>query len=136
MSGSKNISEPERLMKKVLDEIYPHAEYIDNGFYKDLESSKGAAMSLDRYYPDMKLAFEYRGRQHFMYTPFFHDNKGKMDIVHDGKQGFLDQLERDELKRTYCKKMGIDLFIIRFDEVIDKENIQAMLERRKILKSR
>lgn len=59
----KNASKPfrskkEGLMQKLLNDILPDDDYIDNGYYSWLISPKGAPLQLDRFYPELNIAFE------------------------------------------------------------------------------
>lgn len=61
-------------------------------------------LELDCYNPEMRLALEYNGAQHYKYIPFFHRNK----------EAFLNQKYRDEMKRTKCKENNITLIEIPY----------------------
>ena len=50
-------SNGERGLFALLDKFI-RADYVNNGYYSFLRSPKGAPLQLDRYYPDLKLAFE------------------------------------------------------------------------------
>ena len=50
-------------------------------------------MELDGYCPDLQLAFDYQGEQHYVASSYFNWLKG----------GFAEQLERDRLKAQQCK---------------------------------
>lgn len=66
------------------------------------------SLELDGYNKELNLAFEHQGIQHYVYHPnFFH---------HKGKHIFLMQLLRDEIKKRLCKKNGIKLIIIPYNE--------------------
>lgn len=54
-------------------------------------------LELDCYNPELKLAVEYNGVQHYKYVPYFHKNY----------EAFLNQKYRDELKYRMCKEAGI-----------------------------
>ena len=57
-------------------------------------------MQLDIYLPELKLAFEHQGEQHFTYIKYFHSSNG--DI-------FKKSIKRDKEKQMLCKKQGIKL---------------------------
>ena len=61
-------------------------------------------MELDCYNPELKLAVEYSGKQHYEYVPYFHKNK----------EAFLNQKYRDELKRRMCKDNMITLIEVPY----------------------
>lgn len=61
-------------------------------------------LELDCYNPEMKLAVEYNGIQHYKYTPYFHRN-------HDQ---FTNQKYRDDMKRRMCKDNGVYLIEVPY----------------------
>ncbi len=63
-------------------------------------------LELDCYNPELRLAVEYNGAQHYVYNSFFHKNK----------EAFYNQKYRDELKRLRCKELGITLIEIPYTE--------------------
>ena len=75
-------------------------------------------LELDCFNPEMKLALEYNGIQHYKFIPYFHRTK----------ETFYNQKYRDEIKRYKCKENGIDLIEVPHD-VKDIENfIEKELE--------
>jgi hypothetical protein len=68
-------------------------------YHKWLKSKNGGQMHLDGYNEELKLAFEYQGRQHYEYTPYFHKTKKR----------FEEKKALDDLKRKLCKDHGITL---------------------------
>jgi hypothetical protein len=77
-------------------------------------------LELDCYNPELRLAVEYNGAQHYNYIPFFHKNK----------EAFYNQKYRDELKRIRCKELGIVLIEIPYTkekqlEAFLREQLQA-----------
>lgn len=65
----------------------------------------GNLLELDGYCPELNLAFEYNGAQHYMYVPFFHDQD---------ETNFIRQKERDQFKRAKLRELGIDLVEIPY----------------------
>ena len=116
-------SKKELQMKAVLNQLFPHAIYIDNGYYSFLPSPKGAPLQLDRYYPELKLAFGYDGQQHASYNPYMHRSKAAFEYL---------QL-CDRLKDEYCHRLGIRLIRIRHDKPITPQYILKRLEAEGIL---
>lgn len=68
----------------------------------------------DFYLPDYSLAIEYNGEQHYF------QKKGRFDELSITQK-------RDVIKKEYCERWGIELFIIPYWEC---NNIEKILERR------
>jgi hypothetical protein len=71
-------------------------------------------LELDCYNPELRLAVEYNGEQHYKYIPYFHKNK----------EAFLNQKYRDELKIRMCKDNNITMITVPYTE---KKNIKKYL---------
>lgn len=86
------ISFGEKLLRKYLKWCFPQ-EVVKYNFREAdiINPNTGKQLELDIYYPKIKVAFEFNGRQH------------KTD---------LEQKERDKIKRKECKKKGILLITI------------------------
>lgn len=74
---------------------------------------------IDIYIPQLRVAIECHGEQHFKPVKHF-----------GGLQGYKNQLANDALKAKWCKNNQISLVIIRFDDKLTKAFIKN-----KILKS-
>lgn len=72
-------------------------------------------LELDCYDPDLKLAVEYNGVQHYKYVPFFHKNK----------EAFLNQKYRDDMKRRMCRDNNI--ILIEVPNTVKVNNIHSFL---------
>ena len=70
-------------------------------------------LELDGYCPELNMAFEYNGIQHYEYTQHFH---------HNGESEFLAQCERDIKKYKICKDLKINLIIIPHQYTYQKPN--------------
>lgn len=65
---------------------------------------------LDLFIPDLKLAIEYQGEQHFMPIELF-----------GGEEGFKTRKESDERKKKLCEANGINLeYINYYDDLLEK----------------
>jgi len=62
-------------------------------------------LELDRFYPIDRVAFEFNGSQHYVATGRF------------SKEGVAAQKKRDAIKREYCKRNGIELVVIRAEDL-------------------
>jgi hypothetical protein len=73
---------------------------------------------LDIYLPKLGLAVEYQGEQHFRPIAAF-----------GGEQAFAKNQERDKRKRDLCKKNGVTVVDVRFDESLTLPHIRSRLRR-------
>lgn len=64
---------------------------------------------LDIFLPELSLAIEYMGEQHYRPVEYF-----------GGTEGFEKTIYRDKRKAEICKKVGINLVYVRFDDDIKK----------------
>jgi len=80
-----------------------------------LKYENGYKLELDGYNKDLKIAFEYNGRQHEKFIPFFHKTNDE----------FLASQKRDSFKKEACEKNGIKLIIIPHD--IEYDDIYSFI---------
>ena len=73
---------------------------------------------LDIYIPELNLAIEYQGKQHFEPVALF-----------GGEEGLKRTQERDEIKADKCEENGIDLVYFDYEENISEELILRKLSR-------
>lgn len=69
-----------------------------------------SVLYLDFYIPNLNLAVEVHGQQHYEYSPFFH--KSKAD--------FLKSKARDEDKIEWCELNDIKLITLKYSESDDE----------------
>ena len=103
----------EMVLFRVLDKIISYP-YINHGYYSFLKTPRGGNMQLDRYYPDLKLAFEFNGQNHYEYIPFIHDSKEEFEYYQ----------ECDRVKKQLCKEHGITLVEVKYNFRIDEDSIK------------
>lgn len=103
----------------ILNKILPTYAYINHGYYSMLTSPKGGQMQLDRYYPDLKLAFEYDGSQHDTYTPF----------IHKTMTNFTYMQQCDVLKDKLCKDLGITLIRVSYKHKVTDDAIKMDIKK-------
>lgn len=107
----------------ILNKIFPDEEVVDDKFHIFLRSpTTNRLLQLDRYYPRLKLAFEYDGAQHFQSI----ENWG-------GEEVFREIQRRDREKEELCIKSGIRLVRIKYDERLSLENIKTILVRKGVI---
>ena len=73
---------------------------------------------LDIYIPDLKLAIEYQGQQHFEPVEIF-----------GGKIALEKTKEMDKRKKSLCEKNGISLIYFRHDENLTIEFVEKRLNK-------
>ena len=72
--------------------------------------------SLDFYLPELNIAIECQGAQHFEPNDFF-----------GGEKSFIEQLERDNRKKALCEKHNLQLFYVNFDDNVEGK-LRCILE--------
>ena len=82
-------------------------------------SKTGSNMELDMYNKEIGVACEYNGKQHYVYTPYFHRG---------GEKDFKAQQERDNEKRRVCLKLGI--FLLEVPYTVKLQDIRAFIIRK------
>ncbi len=70
------------------------------------ESHRKGVLFLDFFVPQIKLAIEVHGQQHYEYTPFFHKNKADFAIAK----------AKDEDKITWCELNKIDIIVLKYSD--------------------
>ena len=102
----------ETALYKTIKKIFPNHEVIHHGTPNWLGS-----MHLDVYIPELKIAFEYQGRQHFEAIEYF-----------GGKDGLERLKERDRKKFELCEENGIRLFYINEGQDFSEEILRDILK--------
>lgn len=109
-------SRGEQECRRVLQEIFQrpfHKARPD--FLRNPITGGKNNLELDCFNPELRLAVEYSGRQHYVYTPHFHSSR----------DAFYNQKYRDDLKRRLCKQHGIYLIEVPYNVQI--KQIEAYL---------
>lgn len=101
-------SKSEERCRRVMERLYgvkfpPYEQFVIN-------PRTGRWLTLDGYNPNLKLAFEYQGPQHYDF-PNYLSRQGRMT-----KQQFEQGLWRDRYKKMACKRAGIRLLRIPHTE--------------------
>lgn len=109
MGEPLNSSSLEERVKSYLDSLLRGYVFVDNGRKKLEEYDivlrspfSGACLELDRYYPELRLAIEVQGRQH--YESVF------------GEDRFLRTQMLDEYKRSSLCEQGITLIEVPYNQ--------------------
>lgn len=99
--GSSSIGETNLI--SYLQQLLPdNTTILTNYRHPDLVHNSGTRMELDVYCPELNLAFEYQGGQHY---------KG---YYKGGARGLKQQQLRDEEKRAECQRKHITLITIPY----------------------
>ena len=67
-------------------------------------SHRRSVLYLDFFIPNLMIAVEVHGRQHYEFVPYFHKSK----------VGFLKSLARDEDKKDWCELNNIKLIVLSY----------------------
>lgn len=122
------ICKREILMKKLLDEIFPNERCTDQARPKWLVNPKtGKRLELDRYYPNLKIAFEYNGLQHYRPVPFFVSGEKEAHEVYSL------QVERDQVKKELCTQYGVSLVIIKYSNGLSLNNLRQIISKKNVV---
>lgn len=95
------IGSNEKLMHQLFGEN--HLDYETHYSIKNIDILE-RNLIFDAYFPTLKLAIEYNGEQHYSSKKFF--------SAPNPEECFRKQQERDEHKRDFCKRSGIQLLEI------------------------
>lgn len=105
-----NVSKGQIKVRKFLQDNFPKINFVEQ--YRDSFLER---LSYDFYLPELKLAIEYNGAQHYMPVDIF-----------GGEETFKKQLERDKRKLDLSNENGIILFSIKYDK--DEEDLVKLKE--------
>ena len=101
----------ETVLYKIVKELFPKYDVIHHYRGKELEG-----LEIDVFIKDKKIGIEYNGEQH--YKPIKHFG---------GEESLKKVKERDKKKKQLCKKFGIQLHIIKYNEEVSKELVKSKL---------
>ncbi|MBI4238574.1 MAG: hypothetical protein HY696_09200 [Deltaproteobacteria bacterium] len=73
---------------------------------------------LDIFIPELNLAIEYQGKQHYEPVAIF-----------GGEEGFENTRKRDALKKSLCKSNRVELLYFRHDENVTEESVEHKLQK-------
>ena len=112
----KKDSSGETECRRVLEHIFNKSfEKSRPNFLSNPVTGGNFNLELDCYCPELGLACEYNGEQHYKYIAYFHRNR----------DAFINQKYRDELKRRMCRDNNIRLIEVPYTVKIN--NIQAYI---------
>ena len=109
-TDSKGEIECRRVLEKIFGKSFSKSR---PDFLRNPVTGNSFNLELDCYCPELKLAVEYNGIQHYKYTPYFHKNK----------DAFTNQKYRDYIKKEKCLQNGILLIDVPYSvKIKDIEN--------------
>lgn len=97
----------------IVREIFPDSQVL-----REASPEWLGRMRIDIYLPELRLAIEHQGEQHFRPLPVF-----------GGEEAHLRVVERDELKRKLCAENGVDVVDFRFDSALTKAAVRYRLRK-------
>jgi hypothetical protein len=101
----------ERELLNMVKGIFPRNEVVHQASPEWLGRQR-----LDVFVPELRMAIEYQGRQHYEPVPFF-----------GGEGGFRQTQERDRLKLRLCSENGVAVVFFRYDEIITRELVESRI---------
>lgn len=96
----------------ILTKLYPPVPF-KQVFCEHYVNYKGQKLFFDFYLKKLGVLVEVQGQQHTRFVKHFHQHKS----------AFVQQRERDNLKRIWAEEEGLHLVRINFDEIITEELI-------------
>lgn len=121
-------SQIETAIGRLIQQQFPFQEIQRNIRPEWLVTEQNERLELDFYLPELELAFEVQGEQHYHYIPYFHREPGD----------FEKQIARDKAKRRICAANNVCLIEVasREDYKAVQSDILAALERNKEIRLR
>ena len=96
--------------RKVLSELFSGYNILEEvKLPGSTASHRRSVLYLDFFIPNLMLAGEVHGRQHYEFVPYFHKSKA----------GFIKSLARDEDKKDWCEVNNIKLIVLSYLDTDD-----------------
>lgn len=116
--GKSTISQSGKYCIHLFSEIFNDNNYVlEQTFDWLINPTTGSKMRLDGYFPNLKIAIEYDGIQHYEYIP-------KLDKTYEN---FLKRQERDKIKNQLCKENNIKLIRIKYNEPLNIDYLKKKI---------
>lgn len=84
-------------------------------FQQQAQLIQNTRFKFDFWLPEYNTIIQYHGKQHYYFTPFFHETLQK----------FEEHKRWDAIKQEWCKNKGVNLLIIPYNS---KNSIQAIIQ--------
>jgi len=107
----------ETLLFRIVEQLLPRHEVIHHFWPEWLDG-----LELDIFVPDLNLALEYQGQQHFQ----------AVDIW-GGEESLSKQQARDRKKAERCKEVGVRLVKVNYSDPMTLEFVAELLSRAGVL---
>ena len=102
----------EHLLASLLREVFPDKELQRNRRPPWLDG-----LELDIFFPELNLAFEYNGEQHYQPVDFF-----------GGQAAFVDLTKRDRRKAELCQQNGVKLVVVSYTDTLTLERVHQLVK--------
>lgn len=104
-NDARKRSKPHIRARRLISETYNNYRVLEEVKLPGSTSAhKKSVLYLDFFIPNIRVAFEVHGRQHYEYVQFFHKTKA----------GFILANARDEDKIEWCELNDIELIILKY----------------------
>jgi hypothetical protein len=100
------------LLASLLREVFPDKELQRNRRPPWLDG-----LELDIFFPELNLAFEYNGEQHYRPVDFF-----------GGQAAFVDLTKRDRRKAELCQQNGVKLVVVSYTDTLTLERVRQLVK--------
>ena len=104
--------------RKLIKEVYHSYRILEEvKLPGSRDPSKKSTLFLDFFIPNLSLAVEVHGRQHYEFVKFFHKTKA----------GFLTAKKRDDIKEQWCELNDIELIVLNYEDKVEdwREQIES-----------
>ena len=99
------------LARKIIKEVYSSYRLLEEvKLPGSVDTRKMSVLYVDFFIPNLSIAIEVHGQQHYEYIPFFHKTK----------LGFAQALVRDSKKQDWCDLNDIELIVLKYSESEDE----------------
>lgn len=95
------------LARNLITDSFPTLQLLEE---VPIPLRKSETLYLDFYLPLIRKAIEVHGEQHYKFVPFYHNSK----------INFLKAQKRDNEKREWCEKNGIQHIVLPYNQSLDE----------------
>lgn len=117
---SKKNSRTANALFNLIDKEYNITGIREKTFTTLINPKTKAKLKIDYYIPDIQIALEYNGEQHYNKNNSFNTRS---------KNNFSENQYRDNLKKEWCNENNITLIIWKYDKAVTFENIHETFDK-------